>query len=407
MIRAGTNHWRLARVCATVTRLASAKGALMKRWLVRALWCVAVAAGGLVGAGGVAVPAAAAPVDAPEAWGYVYLNEPNPSGEYTPPMDRQANSAGAPTTVRRTGPGRYLVTFWDVESPDYGTLHVTSDLDGVSCRSEGSNNYLGDADGDQKWDYQVGVVCRNNATAAPADARFTAIFRTRLAPLAAGTPGAYAYLIADEPEKPDYEPYFYFSSSGTAPRVVKAPGTTGRWNVFLNGTAFTGPGGNVQVTSYQGAVICAAFDWHTVTTGTVATVECRAAGAGGALRDDAMFTLTYSRELSLFGTMIGQAAYLRTDRPDTGPYWYSNTGALPTVVASPTPGVYDLTAPLRGPASSFTIQVTPVSPSTVTCATTQWYTTRGGPTGTQAVGQVRCDQAGAGTATSFSLSFST
>jgi hypothetical protein len=364
----------------------------MKRMLA-ALLGAAMLVFGLVA---VATPASAAEG---ASWGFLYLdNGAIPVGvEYTPPPSRQASNAGIPGTVLHTAVGRYTVTLPGVHSPDLGTAHVTSDVENVQCEIQGSYVF-----GD---DVQVGVACRNIATTALTDGRFGVAVATATAPAASGLPGAYASLSADQPTDAQYTPAVAFTSNGIAPVVTKVPGTTGRWQVRLGGAEFATPGGTVQVTPFFTTAHCVAADWTPDATGLTISVNCRTPGTGGTPTDNADFLLTYARERSLTGNTQGQYAYLRTDQPRPGPFWFNSAGDLPTVTRSGRVGVYDVVTPIAAVAP-FTVQVTTVQPLDAACSTSGWYIGTG-PVGQAAFGQVICRAGGVGAWADFSLVLST
>jgi hypothetical protein len=236
-------------------------------------------------------------------FGYVWADQPT-APSYTPSAAYQTNSAGLANTIRRTGPGSYVVTFPGLaRSRNAGTVNVTAygELRTTYCNNAGwGANASGGVD--------VVVLCTDtNGNAA--DAQFNATYAV---PQAKGKLG---YLWADQPTAGFYTPNLHaqFNSTGGVNTVNRVG--TGSYIVRLPGLGAAA--GTVKVTSF-GAIPnrCKVAWWAPEGLDQKVAVFCYSATG---LAADSLFTLTYANARNLLGSGRDYG-YAWADRPATASY---------------------------------------------------------------------------------------
>lgn len=342
-----------------------------------------------------AAPPAAAAEGA--AWGYALVD---PAGaatgdNFSADGELQDTSTGDLVTADKLGTGSYEVRFAGLgtAAPGLGVAHVTATTELRDCQ-------LSDTYAIQAPDVVVGVACRD-AAGSPADAAFSVVYSASTAPASAGTPGAFAYLLADQPTAAAYNPATAFTTGDSA-QITKLD--TGSWTVQLAGSAFGAEGGNVQVTAFGGAARCAVAGWQPAPGGPAAqqiSVQCKDLAGNPA---DAKFTLTYAKDRSILGTATDRYAYVRSDQPATSAYSYNSTNAVNAVTANGS-GAYGVQLPLAKGGGPYVVLASPISPDGNACTAggSAWDFPPGSPS--TASGQVKCFQGGSAKDTAFSLTF--
>nr|MDT0660623.1 hypothetical protein [Micromonospora sp. DSM 115978] len=244
----------------------------------------AAVAAGLAASLLTAAPAGAAPF--PGAGGYVWGYQPTAASYVIPESAGStfygANDGDGPTTVTRSGTGRYSIRWGGLGTAapaGGGVAHAsaygsTSDLCAVVSWGRGT-------------DVVVSVACYDRS-GAPKDTYFTANWTAVAGEL---TDGHYSYLWADQPATASYPPasHYRYDARGVAPWVFRDG--VGDYRAYLPST-YTYP---EQVTTfYQTTAYGAAAVSCKVTGylgGGVVRVRCR--DTAGALVDT-RFSLTFT-----------------------------------------------------------------------------------------------------------------
>lgn len=165
------------------------------------------------------------------AWGY---SPSTPSYVVTGAYVK--NPTGGSTTISRAGTGRYTITFTgmnfargNVQVAAYGNANVCNVV-----------NWYGAT---------INVACRNPA-GAPADSRFSAIYRNASLP---------AYVWAHSGTTPTYDASSTYSKNPSGRAVTVHRLDVGRYRVVFNGSSIAG--GQAHVTAYNSGASCALLSW--------------------------------------------------------------------------------------------------------------------------------------------------
>jgi len=225
--------------------------------------------------------------------GYVRADAPT-TADYTPDPSRHFNSAGGPVHVRRLGPGSYEVRFERLLLAG-GNVQATAAGDqGHRCTVVAWN--------DDPQGLRVTLGCVGERGEA-SDAGFSL-----LAVAQERHEGPLAYVWADQPSAPDYEPnrHYAFNSAGGAIRIHRVG--RGQYDVTFARPPLSG--GTVQVTPYGAARgYCNARRW----TGHTASVACFDTSGH---HSDSRFSLLFLDGAS----WPGRLSFAWADRPNVERY---------------------------------------------------------------------------------------
>jgi hypothetical protein len=290
-------------------------------------------------------------------WGYVWADQPT-SASYVPAGAYQGNSAGAGNSITRAGVGSYTVHF--IGLIDFGgTVDLTAYGSNAMCKVAGW--------GPLGISQDVRVLCFN-ASGAPVDTTFTAIYSKPV-----GNVGTFGHVWANAPTTASYAPdaTYSFNSKGQTNTITRSG--TGAYDVSLPGLG--NPGGTVKVTAYGGDnAYCKVTGWYP--SGTVEHVGVACFAASGA-RMDSMFTMTYSRSLSLLGATGRPGGYVWASQPTTDAYpapvdySWNSTGSANSLARLGV-GNYQMQLPGLGQ-SNGDVQVTAYGGGPERCWVNSWY----------------------------------
>ena len=251
---------------------------------------------------------------------------------YTPAINYQYNAHFNPyptanNTVTRTGVGRYLVKFPNLNVIG-GTAHVSAYRGKHHCKvlNWGSGK-----------DVSVNVICFN-ANGRRVNGKFTVFFHKDSALRTRGN----AYLWANNPTRSSYtpNPVYQYNSRGDTNTVSRLG--VGRYRVHLpnmeRNTIEANKGGTILVTAYgSGSERCKVGGWSQSGNTVLANVNCFAANGN---RVDTRFTLSFMREpgtlLANFSEDKQEAFYVWANGATTPNIFYqSNSYGNPTSVSNP------------------------------------------------------------------------
>jgi len=149
------------------------------------------------------------PAQAAGRVGWVWANQPNASGQYTPPSAYSYNSTGGAITVTPIATGAYKVTF--------AGLHSNTGTDDVQVTAYNTTGFCTAG----QWSYYHGQVNANvncyDAMDNPANTQFDLLYQERTGIFGTGTKGI-AFVYANSPTSASYTPdtaYQYNSTGGT------------------------------------------------------------------------------------------------------------------------------------------------------------------------------------------------
>ena len=279
---------------------------------------VMVATGAAVALG--AGPAAAAEAD---QWGYAMVDSRSVAvgATFTPNAARRDSSTHGDIQATKRGVGDTVVRFAGLATSTLGVAHVSPVVNPAlgnvrDCR-------IGGPYGSEGADVVVPVRC-TDVQGNPSDAAFSVVYTVATGSLTPD-PGAYAYLVADQPTAASYHPAIS-ATTGTGVEVGRTgPGLT---RITLTGAGFAADGGNLQITAYQDAARCAMVGWQRPAGGAPSsqiTIKCVDLARNPV---DARFTFSYLRGRSILGTVSGTFGYLNTDQSTASAASYNSTGAV-------------------------------------------------------------------------------
>ncbi|MEV6306384.1 hypothetical protein AB0M02_43735 [Actinoplanes sp. NPDC051861] len=326
-----------------------------QRWWARALTMLLMAVG--VTALHAPAPAAAAEAD---MWGFALVDSGGAStgSTFVPDTARQDTNSGVQVTATKRGTGAVTVRFPGMATPVLGVAHVTPASQLRECQ-------LGGGYGTEGSDVVIGVVCRDQNGQA-ADSKFSILYTVSSGPLRA-SPGAYAYLVADQPSVASYRPAI---SQITGDNVEVGRVGVGETRVRFDGTAFAADGGNYQITALDTPARCAWTRWSRPVPASFQVVVTCVDLAGNPV--DAKFTLSFTRMRSILGTTDGLFAYLNTDRATNGSEAYNSSGQISEV--EQVVGLLDrITIPLAGGSPApFLVLAVAFGPPRAVCGISDW-----------------------------------
>jgi hypothetical protein len=233
------------------------------------------------------------------AWGY---SPSTPSYVVTGAYVK--NPTGGSTTISRAGTGRYTITFTGMNFAR-GNVQVTAYGNANVCNVV---NWYGAT---------INVACRNPA-GAPADSRFSAIYRNASLP---------AYVWAHSGTTPTYDASSTYSKNPSGRAVTVHRLDVGRYRVVFNGSSIAG--GQAHVTAYNSGASCALLSWG----GSAADVQCRDTTG----RADTALSLSWTNRADVNRAFAYAPA---TPSYDVAPAWGSNTSGRPITVTRSGVGAY-------------------------------------------------------------------
>lgn len=260
--------------------------------------------------------------------GWVWANQPDAVGSYTPSTSYSYNSASGAVSITPSGPGVYSVSFDGLGSNLTDNVLVTAYETNGYCQVGSWGGGSGNA-------VTITVRCFD-ASGVPANSYFDLVYQAHSGNLGGSTRGL-AFLWADQPGSASYTPssFYQYNSTGGSNTITRS--STGVYTALLPG--LTKVGGNVHVSAYGStAARCKTSGWSSDGSGTSVGVLCfDSAGAPV----DAKFTMEFSRKLpSAFLTAATtQGVYAWASQPGnasyqtSGPYSYNafGTGKLTSV----------------------------------------------------------------------------
>jgi hypothetical protein len=259
----------------------------MVKAMLRRVWRTALVA--LV-AVPVAVTASAGPAAAavPDAWGFAYMNDPNPvAGQVLDPARAWGSWKVAfpadPVRVWHNGSGRYLVKFPHIAAR--GVAHVTAVAgDARWCQLQVAIPNAGDQD--------VYVQCYRHG-GVPQPATFSVQFSSSSGAAVAGGQYAYGYV------NPAGNLVHSFNSTGAANAAAR--GAVGRYRVIVPGPV-TGPQGGIEVTAEHpnSPRRCKVDNWVPFAGGHAIYVNCYDQASALA---DSWFHISYQERRALYGAV--------------------------------------------------------------------------------------------------------
>ncbi|BCJ55392.1 hypothetical protein Asp14428_68670 [Actinoplanes sp. NBRC 14428] len=335
---------------------------------VCALVAAMVATGAAVALG--AGPAAAAEAD---QWGYAMVDGRSVAAgtTFTPSAARRDSSTHGDIRATKRGVGDTVVRFAGLATPTLGVAHVSPVVNASAgivrdCR-------IGGPYGRDGADVVVPVQC-TDLQGNPADAAFSVAYTVATGTLTPN-PGAYAYLVADQPASASYRP----AISATTGTGVEAGRTgVGLTRITLSGADFLSDGGSMQITAYQDAARCAMVAWQRSPGGAQSiqiTVKCVDVNRNPV---DARFTFTFMRGRSVLGTAAGTFGYLNTDRATNSPDSFNSSGALNRVYQYPSTDDVQFPFPSGGGGPFLVLTTAQGTPGTV-CGSDDWSFPAGPP----------------------------
>jgi hypothetical protein len=206
-----------------------------------------------------------APAQAQTSVGWVWGNEPDATGTYTPDATYSSNSSGGGITITPLGTGEYQV--------DFDGLYNSAHLNNVQVSAYETSGYCTV----MYWDAEGGnnaaemVVKCFDINGNPANSYFTLLYQQRTAPF--GGPGkGMAFLWANEPTQQNYTPSsdYNYNSTGSANSIAR--NSVGNYTAFLPG--LPGMHSDVQVTEYGATARCKVENWTSAGGGTLVNVLC-------------------------------------------------------------------------------------------------------------------------------------
>jgi len=239
--------------------------------------------------------------------GWVWADQPDASGPYTPDTSYSFNSTGGSITVTPLSQGQYLVDFDGLAGNDPSNVQITAYGTSGYCQSTGwIKGFHGIA--------EASVQCFG-AKGDPQNSYFTLLYQQRSAPVGNSADKSMAYLLADQPGAANYTPNanFNYNATGT-PNSVTRNGT-GDYVAHLPGLVQSG--GNVQVTAVDSSGAGArckigANGWQSGATETFVSVACFDDHGAAA---DKMFSLAYT---------LHEPYGLTTEKHSKGAYGYAH-----------------------------------------------------------------------------------
>jgi hypothetical protein len=324
------------------------------------------------------------------AW--VFANQPNTSGMYTPDPQYSFNSTKGSITVQSVGPGRYLVTL-------YGNPYIGPDDVVISAvNTSGSCDLEG-------WSTSVTVVVEcSDASGKPADAAFTLLYQSRTAPFGDAAKGM-AFLLDNEAQTGSSAPPAAQSFNSTGGTNMARRNGVGNYTVTLPGLSKLG--GQVQVSPVRYHYRrCKPVSWGVALAATTINVQCyKASGAAG----DDNFSLAYAIDEPLgivpgAGTLGGAWAFAN-DMTSTSAYTpelshqFNGFGTGHLTARRTGAGLYTVTIPGTPSYTKSVALVTAVGGGNAYCNIASWTTS--------AINVACYAQGGAPTDSRFNVTFQT
>lgn len=217
--------------------------------------------------------------------GWVWADQPDVLGTYTPDLSYSYNSNNGAVEITNSATGVSVVNFKKMKSTDATNVLVTA---------YDTNGYCTIGSWTASDDNETATVLCFDAAGAPHNEHFDLVYQSHVGTFGDSSRGT-AFLWANQQTAASYTPdtNYQFNSTGGTNTIVR--NEVGDYTVTVPGLDKIG--GHVQVSAYgQVAARCKVSGWEQGEVGTTIGVRCfDATGAAS----DQRFTLVYARSLPI------------------------------------------------------------------------------------------------------------